>query len=430
MGVLVAVVVGCDGEAPPPPEDAGGSDAGEMVVDAGSDAGAPSNDTIAGATELVIAESPWTYLIESAGDVDYYRFEGTEGQWIVVTTTANPDVMETLLDTVVTLYDASETQIATNDASFAGEADSQLITRLPATGTFYLKVEDGAEPPRGMPSFQYELALFVAASDNPVTLIEAETGDDATSAIGITLSDDRIYLLGDLDDSSDVDVYSISIRTGGRHFWRSLLWDGGPSGNGSTTTPARVWITDETGSAIWAETDFSSVPTLEPALTGGTWLLWVEHPGGAAGANDFYVMFGRRNNDNPRELAEAANDDPTMAEEIVVDATRTPPRGFIAGFLADGDVDHWRLDASAGDTIAVVCGSQNAGSGIIGLGAELLDLDGATVLGSDREEPGSNLFFEEIVIPADGTYLLRMDKMGQEPAILGNWYRCGITRES
>jgi hypothetical protein len=101
-------------------------------------------------------------VISPARDEDYYSFEGTAGDWIQIVTIANPEDDPALIDTVITLFDASMTQIAENDDSVPRiNTDSEIITRLPATGTYYIQVQEFStwmmETPEGGSTFTYQI---------------------------------------------------------------------------------------------------------------------------------------------------------------------------------------------------------------------------------------------------------------------------------
>src|SRR5687767_3829216 len=102
-------------------DDAGMPDAGRISVDSGPrpDAGPPpgdGNDTPATADEIMIgAKSPTAGVLNPPGDDDWYTFEGMADQWVQILTTANMDDDPEMVDTVLTLYDSTMTQIAEND---------------------------------------------------------------------------------------------------------------------------------------------------------------------------------------------------------------------------------------------------------------------------------------------------------------------------
>ena len=85
--------------------------------------------------------------IDRPGDVDFYRFEGTVGEQIVADVRARR--LGSPLDSVIEVTDSAGKQIAFNDdrddkamGLETHHADSYLMTKLPASGTYYLSIRD------------------------------------------------------------------------------------------------------------------------------------------------------------------------------------------------------------------------------------------------------------------------------------------------
>src|SRR6185369_4518273 len=85
--------------------------------------------------------------IEKAGDQDVFRFDGKAGDQIVAEVMARR--LNSPLDSVLRLTDAKGKQIAVNDdaedrsaALLTHQADSQILVKLPANGTYYLTMAD------------------------------------------------------------------------------------------------------------------------------------------------------------------------------------------------------------------------------------------------------------------------------------------------
>ncbi|MBC8233309.1 PPC domain-containing protein [bacterium] len=79
--------------------------------------------------------------IEPAGDLDYFQFNGFTGQSITINIDAQSLEPPSLLDSVICLYDASETELVCNDDY--GGSDSLILNYiLPTDGIYYIKVED------------------------------------------------------------------------------------------------------------------------------------------------------------------------------------------------------------------------------------------------------------------------------------------------
>ena len=414
------------------------------TTDAGRDMGQPDlggdgdgNDSFAEAQAVDLGVPVEGAAIGTAGDRDYYSFTGEEGQWLVISTSANPDDDTDMVDTVITLYDGTMTQIAENDDSIPrANTDSEIITRLPAAGTYYVEVLEfsdwAGETPEGMPSFTYDLTIAELDPAAAAVNIDAEGGDDVASAQALSYATntggDFALLVGELRDASDVDVFTFSV-TAARPFPEFVTLPAGTDGMGSTSLPTAVWVTDVDGTEIIGRVDPSVLTDLSPALAPGDYQLWIEH-GGTAGSNDFYVLKGfRYTADNPPEANDALNDDIATPDPITLadadaDGIST---GFILAQIPDGDTDHFSFDVEAGDVVSVFCGSRTAGSGVIDLQAQLSDPTGATVYGTATETATDGIAITEADVGgAAGTVVLQLTKGSQDAEVTGTWVRCGV----
>jgi hypothetical protein len=108
------------------------------------------------------AATPITYgaiiddpLIDPAGDVDFYRFNGKAGDTIIADIDAR--VLGSALDSYLYLLNASGVELASNDDY--DDFDSWLSYTLPADGRYYLKVREYNHPNEGGVSYFYTLKL-------------------------------------------------------------------------------------------------------------------------------------------------------------------------------------------------------------------------------------------------------------------------------
>ncbi len=449
IACVVFLAVGCGGD--PDPVDAGPmmTDAGPMTTtDAEVDGATPptgdGNDSFADADMLDISGDPATVMarIGTPGDRDYYRFDGTAGQWLILSTDANPDGDPMMVDTVITLYDSSMTMIAENDdAQPRNNTDSEIVTRLPADGTYYVLVQEWSQwandmPFEGQADYNYELSVARLNVDAAAVTLEAEAGDDVASAQALGYNVDTSdfgILVGDFRDDSDVDVFSFTV-TAGKENIRMMMMPSGAAGYGSTTAVGRMWITNADGTEIIARVSISestdpmvaSMVNIQPNLPPGDYNFFVEN-GGAPGSNGFYVLkLWRFSTDNDPETDDAANDDPTMAQALSMMDDMGTRRGFVLARVGDGDTDHFSFDVMGTEQINVFCGSATAGSGVQGLTATVLDSTGAPVpMGAATETASVAIAIRELAV-SPGTYLLRLTKTGQDAAVTGTWVRCGV----
>ena len=442
---LTAPLAAC-GSTPAPTTDAGPptSDTGPMsMTDARMrpDAG-PTNDSFEGAETITTDGTAAMDAIEAAEDVDFFRFEGTAGQWVSINTTANPDDDPELVDTVITLYDASRTQIAENDDRIPrGDPDSEIVIQLPDTGTYYIEVQEfstwmPADPPapEGRSSFTYELAV-TALTTGGALFIDAEPGDDAATATAVTFGgtgSNLAFLFGGFDSATDVDVFRFTVPAASGGLLSVDIMPHGPDGYGSTRAAGNLRVTDMAGTDVLARVEPRGMmqldlsPTLVP---GNEYLLWVDAGGGTAGSNDHYVLkaFVGQGNPPENETVVGANDATAMATALTTEDDMGILRAFVLGTLPSGDTaDVYSVDVPAGRQINVFCGSQSVGSGLRGLSVAVLGSDGTTVLGMGTETATAGVAIQDVTPAAAGMHYVRVRPGTTEPTVRGDFYRCGI----
>ena len=105
--------------------------------------------------------SMFTEIAPAAGDVDYYSFEGTAGDFVSI------EVTRSQIDSVLAVFDANGNFLAAND-DFGGTLLSKVEGFLPYTGTYYVAVTfccdydfDGVDPGQGgdLDGGRYVLAI-------------------------------------------------------------------------------------------------------------------------------------------------------------------------------------------------------------------------------------------------------------------------------
>ena len=99
-----------------------------------------------------------TGLIQEAGDVDVFRFEGTAGETIRVGVVAA--AAGSTLDSLVSVHDAAGRILATNDDA-SGQADSILECNLPKSAAYYISLTDAHD--KAGPTHAYLLRLLRCA---------------------------------------------------------------------------------------------------------------------------------------------------------------------------------------------------------------------------------------------------------------------------
>lgn len=419
-------------------EDAGpGTDAPMGTTDTGvpRDAGVSNND-FAGAQPLEIGVAAME-AIEAPNDRDFFRFEGTAGDWVVISTEANPEDNPMMIDTVVTLYDSARTQIAENDDAVPrNNTDSEIVIRLPSTGTYYVEVEEFTTwmtgmPAEGMPSYTYGLTVG-AIVDGGAFNIDTEAGDDAASAQALRFGGtggNIAFTLGTFNDATDVDVFSFTVAMPLQLLSVDVM-PAGPTGYGSTRASGEMWVTNMAGTEIIARINPRDAmqDDLSPSLPMGSYLLWVGADGGTAGTNDHYVLKALLGQENPVEMETVAgtNDLVAGAEPLSVTDDMGVLRGFILAHLSATDVDMFSFDVPAGRQMNVFCGSASSGSGLQGLRVELLGEAGTTMLGMGTETATEGASVTMVTVAAPGTHYIRISATGQDATVTGNFARCGV----
>ncbi|MCC6872879.1 MAG: PPC domain-containing protein [Sandaracinaceae bacterium] len=445
LGLAIMVAMAC-GSTPAPsdggPRDGGPGVDGGMRVDGGgmSDGGVQEdNDSFATADPLTLGTAV-DDVIQVPGDLDYYSFTATEGQWIAIATAADDP---TATDTVIQLFDSSMTMVAENDDGLPrSSTNSEILYHVPTAGTYYVAVQEFSswmtgETPEGGPTYAYTLLVQeMMESQSPYYNFDGEAGDDLASAQAIRGTANGIaILLGTFQDETDADVYRFTVPGGGPYNWSMTQMPMGPMGYGSTSNAGTMWITTMDGSEILARvTSSMDIDAIAPSLVAGEYLLWVRHPAGAAGANDFYVLKGGRGTENPLEMQDATNGVIGTPETITLADDMGVRRGYVLARLTDGDVDHFAVDLMAGDEILVVCGSRTSGSGVTGLSLRLTNADGTMEIGTDTETDTEAAVIggdamNPLTVATGGTYVFRIQKTGQDAEVTGDWVRCGVAAQ-
>jgi hypothetical protein len=410
---------------------------------AGTDGGSPAasdgappaqNDTFDTAQPLAIDDETGSLaILDGAEDVDFYRFDGSAGEWVTIRSTHGTSL--TFSDTNLTLYAPDRTPIAFNAyvPSLRGEnLLARIVTRLPESGTYYVGVSDANGPPASANLSQpYRLTVLDVARAASGYAVNVESGQSPEGATAIAFDawqfDGQVledaFAVGDFATSDDVDAFQVEVPTGAPTFVSVQPEPSGPTGDGSTCTAGELWVTSADGSTVTGRIDVAhGQGFLSPPLAAGPHLVWVSHPGAPLGANDFYVARVQMAPDNPLETAERTNDTLATAEPLAVDASGN---AYILAHELDGDVDYFRYDGTPGRQVSIHCSSRSNGSGVVGLRVELRD-DGDGVLASATETDSAPITFDPVSVPTSGKLHLRATKSAQLPDVTGDWMRCAI----
>lgn len=361
--------------------------------------------------------------MRSKEDVSYFRFEGNAGQWVELTTSSSPYSP----NTAITLYDPERNPIADNDdgAAFSTDpVDARIVTRLERDGTYYVSVEDRVSSPRFFEREShpyYRLQIYDLAKRGSVTY-------DATGGAAEVRFEEfevggkmflRTLILG-AHDTSEPDTYRFDVDE-----LPALIAEqhaSGTFGNGSSASAATISVAEIEQVDDYARIDPShGVMEMRPSLPVGRYELTVHRNDPEPNQAGFYAVDVLLILDNPEELEETSNDTPEGAEALPF----TETRGFILSRLGEGDVDHFKFDALAGQDVSVVCSSRSQGSGLVDLVAAVTDPEG-TVIASGDEPPGASLFLENVPVSVDGPHYLRLSSSDRLPDVMGDWVRCAV----
>jgi len=152
----------------------------------------------------------------------------------------------------------------------------------------------------------------------------------------------------------------------------------------------------------------------------------VEHPGGASGANDFYVFKHNGGSSNPLEKNELGNDALAGAEPLPL--YQGTMSYYIEGDIVSlADLDHFSVVVPGGTTkVRVACAAQRHGSGLRDFTFSILKTDG-TQVASHVETAVADASLADVPVPAGAPSLILRASSGAKDAVLtSTFYRCGV----
>jgi hypothetical protein len=397
--------------------------------------------------------------LAEVGQEDYYRIAGEAGMALFIDVDAQVlDAAEydpEYIDAVVTVFDANGDAIAqNNDPVEYSTNDSRLYTILPADGDYYVRVAEcwtvvknpggNCAAPKEKTVTDYVLGVYELYDDPADSETEnAETGSDPSGATDVEFLDDGGYvtstLWGAFDDGADVDVFTVRYPTGvdvpavSREHLYLTMFPSGPDQSGSTAPTGRVRVVDPAAPGLdLAVVDATKNLSLDVPLVPDTeYWLFVEREAGEVGANDFYFVRAYPGWGNPFEVevAGAASNDATAAAEPLT--FEDADSAYIEGELtaAPADVDHFVVSVPDGSGhVAVACGAQRNGSGLRGLKASVLKLDGSPLAAgaSATEGETTSLYLANVAVGSEAHVVVLIEAASQDPAVTSDYYKCGV----
>ena len=356
---------------------------------------------------------------------DYFVFSGKQGEYYEIRT----DDQSFSPDVVLTLYDADQTLLASNDFGtvWPGDrVDARLVVRLPADGDYYIEIDDPYTPAAffrsSFPLLFYHLELrslhegmagvAIAQGSDPAAVEFAH--DERTGYAYVTL-------LGELG----ADPSSFELTGGAAQALIGHVLPSGTTGNGSTAAGGSFDVVDGEQHVLAHIDRSGGQSSLDPPVEERGYKV-VAHSDGELGDNPFFVVDFFMLPDNPREQLEVDNGTIAGAEAFELQGMFSR-RGLMLMSLAEDDVDYFKIEALEFESIAAVCEGESGGSGVRGLVVELRD--GADqVLATATETSTANLELKPIMVPSPGTYYLRMST--STPAATADsadpWARCAM----
>lgn len=455
----------------------GGGDGGSGGTggDGGSGGGEPG-DPFESATELQVNPNQATEAtLADAQTPDYYKFTGKAGDRIVIGTAAqdldpNSDGDDnTIIDTVITLYDANKNVIARNDDTFPRYGrDAALHTILPKDGVYYFTVEDcnsafgpdSCAPADGLEVFDYQVwvATFDKLTANDVRATSANNDIDNAVAVDYGTKTSQGYypftlFSGVFESEGETHVFSFTppadtpVDESGRLRAEFFVYVNGKElGNGSDAN-VKIRVTNSAGDVVYASANQANHGTIHdwtnqplnvsvPVNASDTYHLFVENADGSGTDNKSFYIISHFIGSYWWGVVEAEGADASGANDDFANAeTATRPQGapdgyyFIDGNLFEGtDVDWFRVEVPDGATAAAIsCNVQRVGSGLRGFKAELFsivdDEPGEVVLqGTDAAD--ADFFVQGSV--SGGDYFLKLSAASLADGVAGDHYLCYV----
>jgi hypothetical protein len=157
--------------------------------------------------------------IDQPGDLDVFRFDGRAGEQVVAEVFARR--LDSPLDSILKLTDANGKLLAANDdyddkgaGLLTHQADSRILTTLPATGTYYLSLGDTQH--KGGREYAYRLRISRPQPNFELRVVPSSLNVAAGSTVPVT-----VYALR--RDGFEGDI-ALTLKDAPRGFFLSGAW--------------------------------------------------------------------------------------------------------------------------------------------------------------------------------------------------------------
>lgn len=442
------------------------------------------NDTAETASCLLFDQKVPGLLDPTPKDVDYYSFQGTKGDAIILVATSTGEFKRgrlTLLDATKNLvasaavdqkfdkYDPRNFEIFWSSVSdfdnYPWNDSNTIETVLPETGTYYVKLTDcytsvdcgnwGAPLNASTP---YSLELHRITSYDPSShkfnfetggMVTDKTNDSATSGSTVSITefptDMQIpaagassIFYGNFDSATDVDIFKFKVPLdAAMDFKDGYVADfrpvaAGTSGNGSTSPIGALTILDASGGTILASVDVSKVeaPQLRVLLQPDTeyYLKVEQQPGGPTGNNNFYFIHYYAEVTEFIEDSAMTNTAVTTPDDLGdFDSYYFYHLAEVWGNLGAGTTDYYQFNYPQASHFNVVCSAERLGSGLRGLkmGAFTSSAGHVQIDAPPTAEPTIlDVDIRGVVPVNDTSVIFSVSATSMDPMNPSTYYRC------
>jgi Bacterial pre-peptidase C-terminal domain len=349
------------------------------------------------------------------GHVDYYRFRGTVGEILTVSSYANRLDLgnwDTSLRLRLIAPDGT-TEIARSGAPSRdahGVDNGFAMLRLPQEGDYYLACDVDQE---GFLTGAYGVLLTLSPDPGPALQVESEpwgtVGGNDTPATAQALSPGLLY--GHFDtpptNATASDFYKIAIASPTRIHVELIAARNGAA-YGDVAWDPRLELQDSSGAVLWSnDNSYGLDPAIDYAVTvPGTYYVRVtrsESPSNT-GASPYFVAYSAL---AYSPLAQVAGN---------TTAAAAMPIGYgadVAGSFATAGDRYFAFGGTAGDVVSLAVGDRSGlqGASLNAPDVVLLATDGTTALSSgsttgSAAESKPNL--RQTILQTTGTFLVRV----------------------
>lgn len=409
-------------------------------------------------------------------DADYFKVELTAGAYGILAfakytgdfgtadfePTADPFDPEHL-DTVITIYNSAQEQIAFNDDPYPRNSQDSSVYTILEDGEYFIKIQDFCATTdcpdedayyEALNEVNYSLLITpIDGAENGSVPEGAEPNSDFANATAMEYQPNDgdgvpagFYFLstcyGDWTDADAADGFTftapadVAVEADSRPNGRIIVPPGSINGSGSSKQAGVVEVLiagepDQVVASFNMATEDDSPDRAEltfPVVPAQEYLIRINDGPAADGSTPFYFFFHNVGGGNPVEAAEVTNS--VIATPEALPGTPNPTTGvtssFIEGDIPAADVDYFEFNVTD-DTFTVTCEALRGGSGAT-LRAEILSGDGLTSLGTDVETSAitGQLLIEDADVSGETTVLVKIDKTAQAANVAGAFYRCGF----